>query len=241
MIGLLTTNDAWLCGLEPEPRAEIPGTNSVFVLGVAIMLVLVLFNYRTLRALLGFYVEELINVRRGRDNVFDDRPAGFSAVSFLLTALFIAEAGLLLICGPAALSQGLSGLLPPRVVAAGIGMAAIYYFGLLTAYSAVGYTFSSDDGRREWVRGFSASTSILAIALIFPTLIAVFYPFLSASMTIIAIFLFIAGKIAFIFKGFRIFYDNFFSLLYFILYLCTLEIIPIILVYNCAVFYLLRH
>ncbi|WP_367617564.1 DUF4271 domain-containing protein, partial [uncultured Duncaniella sp.] len=33
---------------------------------------------------------------------------------------------------------------------------------------------------------------------------------------------------------FRLFYDNFGSLLYFILYLCTLEIVPLVLIYRAV-------
>ncbi|MDE6655263.1 MAG: DUF4271 domain-containing protein [Muribaculaceae bacterium] len=38
----------------------------------------------------------------------------------------------------------------------------------------------------------------------------------------------------FIIKGFRIFYHKIWSLLYFILYLCTLEIVPLIILYLTA-------
>ncbi|MDE5596138.1 MAG: DUF4271 domain-containing protein, partial [Muribaculaceae bacterium] len=38
----------------------------------------------------------------------------------------------------------------------------------------------------------------------------------------------------FIWKGFSIFYNNIFSLVYFILYLCALEIIPLIYVFQLA-------
>ena len=46
-------------------------------------------------------------------------------------------------------------------------------------------------------------------------------------MAATGIVLYIIARVIFICKGFIVFYDNFYSLLYFILYLCTLEIAPI--------------
>ncbi len=41
-----------------------------------------------------------------------------------------------------------------------------------------------------------------------------------------------ASRAVFVVKGFKIFYHKLRSLLYFILYLCTLEIIPVLLIYR---------
>ena len=44
--------------------------------------------------------------------------------------------------------------------------------------------------------------------------------------------LYLVVRLIFICKGFRLFYDNLLSSVYFILYLCTLEIAPLILLYK---------
>ncbi|MDE6169760.1 MAG: DUF4271 domain-containing protein, partial [Duncaniella sp.] len=51
-----------------------------------------------------------------------------------------------------------------------------------------------------------------------------------------AVVFYFLTRILFICKGFRLFYDNFGSLLYFILYLCTLEIVPLVLIYRVILF-----
>ena len=76
--------------------------------------------------------------------------------------------------------------------------------------------------------GLNASQMLLGVVLTVPTLVALFYPGVSGVMLAIAAGLYILSRICYISKGFRIFYNNFPSLLYFILYLCTLEIIPVI-------------
>ena len=71
--------------------------------------------------------------------------------------------------------------------------------------------------------------------MMFPAAAALFYPGASATLATMAAIMYIIGRICFICKGFRIFFNNIFSLLYFILYLCGAEIIPILLVYRKAV------
>ena len=219
---------AWHSGLEPEPREMLPGNRSGFVLVVALLLVLVLFSFSSLKAMLRFNVDELFTIRKGRDNVFDERPGAFHLLQWMLAVVFILCGGFFLACfsAPAASAEA---------IGICVGLVACYYLFDLAAYSAVGYTFSTDEGRREWVRGFSASVSLLSVGLALPALVVAFYPGATFAMLSFCFVLFVLTKLLFILKGFRIFFVNFFSLLYFILYLCTLEIIPIILVYKCSV------
>lgn len=52
---------------------------------------------------------------------------------------------------------------------------------------------------------------------------------------VVAAAAYIAARVTFIAKGFRLFYDNFLSLLYFILYFCTLEIAPVAALYLISI------
>lgn len=113
---------------------------------------------------------------------------------------------------------------------------ALYIAAGYCGYEAVGYTFTSPEGRREWVRGFSASQALLGLALTVPAALCVFYPDTLRWTVAAGFFAWLFAKILFIVKGFRIFYDKISGLLYFILYLCTLEIIPLIWVYKISVY-----
>ncbi|MBP3590263.1 MAG: DUF4271 domain-containing protein, partial [Muribaculaceae bacterium] len=46
--------------------------------------------------------------------------------------------------------------------------------------------------------------------------------------------IYVSARLIFIIKGFKIFYNGFISLIYFILYLCTLEIVPLICIGGIA-------
>lgn len=113
-------------------------------------------------------------------------------------------------------------------------LTATYYIFQLTAYTAVGWIFSSGNGFRLWIKGFNTSSALLGLLLFIPAITALFYPSATFIMIVISLFFYFLARLIFIFKGFRIFYDSFFSLIYFILYLCTLEIIPVFYIYTEA-------
>ena len=224
---------AWEDGLEPIARPDQPGTRTGFLAAIAFIFVLLAYNFRHLGRLVRTYGEELVKVRLGRDNVFDERPAADVRILWLLLLQFVVCGGILL-AGGIHLWGGSPGPMPVMGVAKVIAIVGIYYIFQLIAYQTVGYTFTTSAGRREWVRGFNASQALLGLSLAVPAILSVFYPVTAVYMIILGAVLYFSGRILFILKGFRIFYDKISSLLYFILYLCTLEIIPLILVYECS-------
>ncbi len=220
---------AWEQGLEPVARTTGPDNNSGFLLVIAVLFVVMIFNFRHLKRLAGTYIEELIKVRSGRDNVFDERPAGDTRVLVVLIMQAVISEGILLagnLCG--------IGSLTVTGVAAVSGVIAAYYIAMLLSYNIVGYTFAPAGAHHDWVRGFNASQALLGMLLVVPAVLSIFYPYAATAVITVSAVIYVLVRLLFIFKGFRIFYTNIGSLVYFILYLCTLEIIPIIYVYKCA-------
>ena len=72
-------------------------------------------------------------------------------------------------------------------------------------------------------------TVLLGILLIPVVGALLVWPSACKILLIFAIILYFCCRIAFICKGFRIFYSNLPSLVYFILYLCSVEIVPLVL------------
>ena len=112
-------------------------------------------------------------------------------------------------------------------------MMGLYLFQLLMCM-LIGYVFTDKAEAVQWRRGQNAVSVLLGMALLLPTLAALFYPSVTAAMLILAAVLYIISRIIYIIKGFRIFYINFPSLLYFILYLCSVEIVPLVAAYSIA-------
>ncbi len=230
--------EPWQNGLEPRPRFIHPAANSGFLLTLAVVLIIGAFNIRNLSHVVVTSAKELVKVRIGRDNVFDELSAGDARLRIFLLLLSIASGGLFLATG-AFLLNGLGAALTVSAVVKYIALFAIYCTGMYVAYQTVGYTFAPGDGRREWVRGYTASLILSGVILGIPAVVAVFYPAVAPALAIGALAVFITAKLLFIIKGFRIFYDKIIDLVYFILYLCTLEIIPLLVMYYIAMFELI--
>lgn len=115
-----------------------------------------------------------------------------------------------------------------------VGLMAAYYVFQIAVYYILGYTFTTPHRRAMLISGFTSSQSLLSFVLMPAALVAIFYTEATNTMQILGLVAYILARIVFNIKGFRIFYHNFSSLLYYILYLCTLEIIPLIILYHLA-------
>ncbi|MGN0237154.1 MAG: DUF4271 domain-containing protein [Lepagella sp.] len=105
---------------------------------------------------------------------------------------------------------------------------------MMLAYWMVGSVFSDRDHTRLWVKGAAASLGLQALALFPLAMLMMSFPDWNSVVLIISIVIFIFGKIVFLIQGFRIFFTQVSSWLLFLYYLCSLEIVPIILTYVMA-------
>jgi hypothetical protein len=214
-------------GVAPLRRGTSLTHDSGLTLLMAAMLIMTGINTPSVVKALKSYRHELWSVRR-RPNVFDDERTVSHRAATLLALVFIVFGGSALYFLPG---------LPPSPsfwgAAASMTLTGLYYLFQYTAYSLVGYAFASPDGRRQWLSGFNATQAYSGICLIVPALLLIFRPEWYTTLIWLSAAIYLVGRALFIVKGFRIFFINFRSLLYFILYLCTLEIIPLLGV--CAV------
>lgn len=216
----------WMEGVKPSPRQTSPADNAGVLAIILGMLVLLAFNMGHIRRLFKSLPQKLLSVRR-RDNAFDERTANETrTMGLLVLQLCVMEALLLYLW----LGTG-----DTPVFATVMWLTALtcgFYIFQISACAIVGYAFVDRLSARLWRDGLNASSALLGICLTLPAVIALFYPGWEPTMLAIGAGLYVVARIVFIAKGFRIFFNNFLSLLYFILYLCTLEIIPVIAV--CA-------
>ena len=209
--------------IEPSYANSTPLT--ALLMGSLLLASLNAFSiYRVLKT----YKAELWSVRR-RPNVFDDERTVPLHIAVVLALIYVIFGGVVL--------YNLHGIPePPTFVGAtaSMGLLGAYYLFELGAYWLVGYTFAGKDGLRRWMGGFAATRAFAGIGLVVPALLLVFQPLWHHILIIISLSIFFAARLLFITKGFRIFYKNFWSLLYFILYLCSLEILPMLLIYRLS-------
>lgn len=216
----------------PQPR---PDHLSWVYLAMALMFCLVAFRLHNNSRCWGATLNDLLDTRE-RHNVFDET-ARETSFLVLMNLLWCAAAGVLLwksvlmlapdipwysfsISGDAALGIALCA-----------GMCAAYNAVMLLAYWVVGNVFTDPAQTGSWVRGAAAANALEAVAMFPLALTVMVWPQWTSILLICAASVMFLGKILFIFKGFRIFFSGFASLLLFLYYLCSLEIVPLLLTY----------
>lgn len=218
-------------GIDPEPISPLPGYDSGVMCLLIVIFLIITANCRHYSTFLKTFATDLFSVRR-RANVFDEsRTMSETRVLFSLVMLVCVCEGILLFS-----AVSFQGVVAETFPAIGLLtlLSALYYGLQLHSYRLVGYIFSNKTDTMQWIKGFNASQSFLGLVLVVPTLLILFNPGMSVLLLSISVALYATARVIFISKGFRIFYDNYSSLVYFILYLCTLEIIPPVLIYRMA-------
>ena len=223
-----TGRTGYLQGEEMIPRTPSASHDSPLLAVLLCFVVIVLLNYHHCNRMFKNLQEDLIGVRR-RANAFDDHTANEVRVSFILILQLCVCQSLLLFYHFNPISATIE-VINEKLLWITLCTVGLYVFQTIS-YAVVGNVFADKSATRLWLRGYNISASITSLILVFPAFFATFYPSTAKVMIIIGLIAFLMVKMMFIVKGFRIFYDKFYTLLYFILYLCTLEIIPLIVIY----------
>lgn len=221
-------------GIAPIPRRELPGYNSGVMTLLVVVFFLITLNIGHYSTFLKTFAHNLFSVRR-RPNMFDERSTmNETRVLASLILLTCVSEGILI---HSAITMG-GGLVSDNFLSIVrlSSMALVYYIVQYIAYRFVGYIFTHKKRAQMWSKGFTSSQALLGLTLFAPALFSLFIPSAHTLILILSVLLYLIARIIFISKGFRIFYHNLFSLIYFILYLCTLEIIPLILTYRASLF-----
>lgn len=212
------------------------GVSWVFAL-LGVLFCLVCFKSRNNSKYFKQLLRDLKETRL-RHNMFDNtvRESSFMAI---LNLLWIASAGVLLWEGVKLYFTYRLGIEPSVLPMIGIftcmGVVMVYEVLMLAAYWITGNIFSDSRTTKEWIKGANSASALESLALFPLALVAMCYPEGSEVVVEIGAGLFIIGKLLFIYKGFRIFFSQIASLLLFLYYFCSLEIIPLILVFVGAV------
>ena len=117
-----------------------------------------------------------------------------------------------------------------------VGLMALFYLAQLFIFFILGYVFTNKSNTSLLIKGFNASQAIFGLFLIPVVVLLLVYPHLADIIISAFIVIYIVCRLLFIIKGARIFFNNYYSFFLFILYLCSVEIIPIKLIYNGIIY-----
>lgn len=216
-------------GMTPVPSGvHIPDDIALAVL--LAMFVAMGLNTHHLRHITATFFSDLAS-RRQRANIFDLHNTTADARTFTLMMVLTSAMEGILLAGWST-GSGNDAYLKHAAILSGIAIA----FNLFSYASCatVGYTFTTPPNASQWRHTLNASQVVLGIGLIIPATLSVISPDNPAWIYVASLILYISVRICYIFKGFSFFYSNLLSYFYFILYLCALEIIPVIAVVHAA-------
>ena len=246
---VMGSNDSSYTHLSEVPVMEVPkgvapknynhgplyDTGSMSMLLLSLFLIII--SYKSGYKYIENFVTNMFSVRR-RSNAFDDHTMSdmriLSALIFNTCVMEGFFAFYTISTYVPTLHQSLSGHVFLNVVAL-TALSAVFYMAQYALFLLLGYVFGDKESSSSWIAGFKATQSLLGL-LLFPfTVILLVYPSTIKATLIFAIILYFLARIVFIFKGFRIFFGKVSQSVYFILYLCSVEIVPPILYCVCAV------
>ena len=180
---------------------------------------------------------------KGKDDLYSDHTMSDTRIIVALMINTCLMEGLLMFYGLSWYDSQLTVALQSSVflhVFVLVFSAGLFIALQLFLYRLIGFTFSDDRLTELWVSGFLSSQATLGLLLFPVVVIALVFPATIKLMLTLALILYILARVVFIWKGFRIFFNNFSSSIYFILYLCAVEIVPPLLalagtVYVCSI------
>ena len=234
--GMRTEIPAYTAGVEPAARTRLPGYDSGVLVMLLVVFLFLSYNIGHYSTLLTNFGADLFSVRKRKD-VFEQHT--YSETGLLISIVIMAcfSEGILLNSALGGLGIVATQALGVFGIIAGLTVIAIvYYLWQLLAYRFTGYLFTDRLSARMWLVGFNSSQALAGMLLVIPAVVVLFNPGAASVMVPIAAALYLITRLIFIWKGFRLFYDQIGSIVYFILYLCSLEIVPLVLIYRGVVF-----
>ncbi len=211
-------------------RGPLYDTGSMSLLLLSVFFIVVCF--RSGYVYLENFAHNLLSVRRRRENIFDNHTMGDVRMMWALVLNTCVMEGLLLFYAVGFFVPSLrQGMLERVFLNVGVITAMCMGFHLFQhgLYALLGYVFGDKLSRRLWLSGFKASQSLLGLLLFPVTVFLLLFPSAIELLLLVAAILYAIVRIVFIFKGLRIFFNKFSQSLYFILYLCSMEIVPLVL------------
>ena len=221
---------------EPFPSSPLRNDNqtgvSVILSVLFILLLVIALRFHNNTKYVGAVFRNIIDTRI-RHNVFDDTVRETSFI-ILLNILWCVCMGITGYCclryygdtGEAPMVGGILG---------GIALSMVYCVVMGVAYYGVGWVFSDKIHARNWYKGFIACQALMAPFFLVTALLSICWSGAESLIFFFTAAVYILVKLIFIWKGYKIFFSQISSWVLFLCYLCSLEIVPVILTYRLAV------
>ncbi len=121
---------------------------------------------------------------------------------------------------------------PYLLLGTSVGICCIYYLLKISLYSFINNVFFTARQRAQWTQAYLLSVLGLGVMLLPVTLLVVYFDLSYENMYVCVLILLILDKLLLIYKSFTIFFGYTFGWVHLILYFCTLEIVPLLMLFR---------
>ncbi len=213
----------------PFSRSPLHDTPSMALLITG--LIAVALCYHTGYKYIENFFHYMFSTRR-RENLFEDHTVNETSILAALIANTCIVEGFLVYMAVQLLRPALAPSLQSNTflhIGLFCAMMLGFYVTQWLVYKVIGFTFSDKEGTKLWLDGFKSSQAMLGLLLLPVLVLLMVFTSHGKMLLFLAALLYLVARLIFIYKGFRIFYSNLSSYLYFILYLCAVEIVPLVI------------
>lgn len=216
--------------IEPAVRRIAAGSNSALLTALLAVFIVSAFCAPVVSRLVSNYFRQLL--RSNREPLAGERTFSERLAVVICLIQTIAFEGLLLFS-----AMGGRAASPLPVFAGLAALCGLLMLVQLVGYRLVGYAFANAEDTHHWQSAFFITQSLLGYLLAIPAFGVLFYPAEFWTCAGISMAFYALCRIPLYISEFRIFKTDKFSLLYFFLYLCTLEIVPLLAIWRLAEFF----
>lgn len=125
---------------------------------------------------------------------------------------------------------------PYKILSVSVGICALYFLLKTGCYTFINNIFFSRKQNEQWAESYLLCTLGLGTALMPLSLLVVYFDLSLTHMCITFFCLLIVDKLLLLYKCSRIFFNYSFGWVHLFLYFCTLEIVPIFILFRAVVY-----
>lgn len=222
-------------GEMPEEYHQTPADSSIMITLLVVSFLLIAYCYKKGSNFFQKIRHGLYSVKR-TENHLDEHTSNETLLLTALIAVAVIMEGIVVYSAALQWLPQAQSMSMPLLTSLSVAVAAGFYLFQLICVSFTGYVFASRVDTRLWLQGYNSIQIFLGLALTPLALVMLFAPEHNEISITLAVYLYIIAKGVFFIKSIRIFYANLFQYVYFISYLCAVEIAPLTFFYNWSLF-----
>lgn len=220
-------------GIKGVLRHQTPGSNSWVSLILIVCFLVVAGSYRSSNKFIQYIISEIFDYKQ-RSSFYQKSTLNMVRlkVALLLMTFLIEGLALFVVYSNFAAIPAFAGIKLLGIIGLFSACFLLYYLLQRSLYSVIAYTFTNKVNAVLVNGALTGTTILLGILLFIPVLVSIYHTIPLNIFIFSTMSLYFVTRLLFIYKGVKIFFSDFYSLIYVVLYLCIFEIAPLLVIYK---------